>query len=131
MADFDDIRIVDIDEKLTRQSDPDRKAIFDVYLTLSAAPPAEWAQYFDARWQMKIYSMKRRAQVSGRYIVIRCVPDELPKYHMAELKAVVAEANAAYRNFFDAQRAAATAKADEEAKNKQAIQDLKSRMKFD
>lgn len=95
---FEDIKISGIDEAATRRS---RKGgeIFDLVLKLSASAPYAWCDYFDGRWKHEFYTMKRNAYASGSRITIICVPSELEKYHLPHLTAVIAETNAAYRDY--------------------------------
>src|SRR5687767_2584694 len=97
-SDFEDIRIVGLDETASYKPDP-TKALYNVVLDLSAAAPSDWAQYFNQRWKSEFYMMKRRAQVSGRRLIIYCVPDELEREHLPHLKEVIEETNEAYRAY--------------------------------
>jgi hypothetical protein len=70
LKEFEDIRIVGMNDEASHNPDPS-KALYNIVLELSATAPHEWAEYFNARWRHEIYSMKRRAQVSGRRLVVR------------------------------------------------------------
>ena len=43
--------------------------------------------------------MWRKAWVEGNCIVVHCVPDEMGKYHLRDLKEDVQNANARYREY--------------------------------
>lgn len=93
---FTDIRIVGVDKKRTNNPDT-RKAMFDVYLELSASPPHEWNQLFAYERSFARHTMWRTAQLEGSYIVVHCPIDEVSKYHLPDLKQDVANVNQKYR----------------------------------
>lgn len=101
---FDDLRIVGIDKGRAYRPDPE-KHLFHIYLELSAHPPQEWVQIFDAERQFPRHTMWRHAWLEGQYIVVHCVPEEIKKYHLRDLKQDVAQSNDKYREHL--QRAAA------------------------
>ena len=43
--------------------------------------------------------MWRRAWIEGRYIVVHCVPDEVKKYHLNDIKQDVSNTNTKYREY--------------------------------
>ncbi|GLH67740.1 hypothetical protein [Geothrix edaphica] len=128
--DFLDIKMTGFDEKASRpveQGSP----IFRMLIDLSGAAPSEWAQYFNQRWSQHFYMRKRRAHVSGNSLTIECVPDELERDHIPELKKVIAETNAAYAKYH-AQRQ--QERAEEEAKkasDSEKLAQIKKTIKFD
>lgn len=127
---FEDIKITGIDQTACSKPDPDL-ALLNIVLTLSAPAPSEWATYFNHRWERHIYMVKRRASVSGARLQIYCVPDELEHDHIPQLNSVIAETNAAYRNYRgQADRELAAQKAAD-ARDRAAIEDLASRLKFE
>jgi hypothetical protein len=130
-AQFEDIMIVGIDPDRTRCPDPTKPAMLDVHLNLSSPPPSEWANYFNAQWQMRIYSMKRRAHVSGDGIVIHCTLAEIEKHHKDPLKQVVNQANGAYRELVRSREANAKAKEADEQKRRDEIKKASMEIKFD
>ncbi|MDD5131306.1 MAG: toll/interleukin-1 receptor domain-containing protein [bacterium] len=95
---FDDVRIIDRDKNKTYKPD-DAKALYNVYLKLSQYPPSEWVEYFDAERQFPRHTMWRRAWIEGNCVVVHCVPDEIAKYHLKDLKQDVQNANAQYREY--------------------------------
>src|SRR5690625_4092038 len=74
---FEDIRIIRIDKDKVNRPDPGR-LLFYIYLELSAVPPQKWTQIFEAERRFPRHSMWRRAWIEENYIVIHCVPDEVP-----------------------------------------------------
>lgn len=93
---FTDISIVGVDKDRTHNPDP-RKAMFNVYLELSASPPNDWDQLFAQERSFPRHTMWRRAHLEGRYIVVHCPIDEVGKHHLNDLKQDVANANHKYR----------------------------------
>lgn len=130
LASFENIRIIDLDEQRTHNPNPE-KLLYNMYLKLSGSPPPEWQQIFDAGRRFPRHSMWRRAAIEGVYIVVHCVPDELEKYHLADLKEDVANSNEKYRAYLtqEAQQEAREAqKRDMERDN---IRHVKGRLRFD
>jgi hypothetical protein len=95
---FVDIRITGVDKENTYKPD-EFSALYYVYLNLSATPPQEWVEIFEAERQFPRHSMWRHAWVEGDSIVVHCVPEELKKYHLADLKQDVETSNAKYREY--------------------------------
>ncbi|MGP1665362.1 MAG: toll/interleukin-1 receptor domain-containing protein [Rhodanobacter sp.] len=107
LHEFVDIEIQGVDKDRTYNPDP-QKALFNVYFTLSAYPPQEWAEIFDAERRFPRHTMWRKAWVEGNCIVVYCVPDEVKKYHLRDIKEDVISSNAKYRDYLhrrDMQRA--------------------------
>ena len=117
---FDDLRIVDIDKGRAYRPDPE-KHLFHVYLELSAHPTQEWVQIFDAERQFPRHTMWRHAWIEGQYIVVHCVPEEVKKYHLRDLKQDVEHSNDKYRQFL--QRVAAQ-RARKEAEEQKLLEGL-------
>lgn len=95
---FEDITIVDLDDKRSRNPDTTR-GMYYLYLRLSSVPPVEWCRIFDAERRFPRHSMWRRAWLDGDCIVVHCPPEELERYHMKDLMQDVANANLKYRSF--------------------------------
>jgi hypothetical protein len=95
---FEDIHITTVDKVHSYRPDPDT-SLYNVYLKLSAVPPAEWTEIFDAERQFPRHNMWRRAWIESDYIVINCVPDEMKRYHLNDLKEDVTNSNAKYREY--------------------------------
>ena len=87
-----DIRITDLDEEMTRQSDT-ASGLRHLYLELSANPPNNWKEIFEHLHANSFDLMKRRAWIEGNYIVIDCVPEEIAAHHLPALKQEVAQTN--------------------------------------
>lgn len=115
---FEDIEITELDEHRTHNPDPSR-GVFNVYLRLSARPPTEWTQIFDAERRFPRHSMWRRAWIEGAFVVVQCPLHEVERYHDRDLRLDVQNANEKFRGFLteqvrrdERQRAAETADAE-------------------
>lgn len=127
-SEFEDIKIIAMDDKASYKSEPNTQ-MMHIVLTLSASAPYEWADYFNGRWQQHFYMMKRRASVTGKILEIYCVPDEIQQ-HIQELNKVIAETNTAYRTYIQQRQLAATRSAAAEALERAELADLKSKLNF-
>jgi TIR domain len=96
LQEFVDVQIIGIDKNRTYNPDP-QKALFNIYLTLSSYPPQEWVAIFDAERRFPRHTMWRKAWIEGNSAVVYCVPEEIKKYHLRDLKEDVATSNLKYR----------------------------------
>lgn len=96
LQDFVDVQIIGVDKDRTYKPDP-QKALFNIYLTLSAYPSQEWVAIFDAERRFPRHTMWRKAWIEGNNAVVYCVPEELKQYHLRDLKNDVATSNTKYR----------------------------------
>ena len=94
--DFEAIVLLDVDRGKTCQPDPG-KALYNVYFRLSGYPPSGWLELFEAERQVPRHAMWRRAWVEDRYIVVCCVPEEVRKCHLRDIKQDVQACNEKYR----------------------------------
>ena len=97
-AEFEDIKIVDLDVSATRSSGRGG-ALREMYLQLSNTPSAPWSEIFQNERAFPRHSMWRDAWISGEYIVVDCVPEELERDHLPYLKQDVANTNQKYREY--------------------------------
>lgn len=127
---FVPIKIISLNDSASKRIESG-SAIVRIVLELSESAPSEWANFFNVSWKQHIYMMKRRAEVHGRQLIIECVPEELQKDHMPELKKVINDTNEAYGRYqtqiAKTQQAEADAKASDAAK----LAELKKKIKFD
>lgn len=130
LREFKDIKIVEFDDSLTSKPDP-RYALYNMHLKLSDYPPPEWNLIFDAEWKSFWYSMKRKAWISGDYIIIYCVPEELEKYHKEYLETAVNAANEKYRKYSQEKARKEELQKQAEEKEKERLAEIKKRLKFD
>jgi hypothetical protein len=96
LQEFVDVQIIGVAKDRTYNPDP-QKSLFNVYLQLSGYPPQEWTAIFDAERRFPRHTMWRRAWIEGNCIAVNCVPEEIKKYHLADLKQDVATSNQKYR----------------------------------
>jgi hypothetical protein len=73
---------------------------------------------------------KRRATISGKRLEIFCVPDELEKDHLPELKKIIAETNQIYRKFLEANQQAEAARNAKVAAEQEKLANMKKSIKF-
>ncbi|MFQ6372819.1 hypothetical protein [Shewanella sp. YIC-542] len=128
-VEFEDIKITGVDTAASGGGDGS-SALVDVVLTLSKSTPADWASYFNSRWEQHIYMMKRRARVSGGLLTIHCVPDELENDHLPELRKIADETNERYKAYL-AQKERDDRREQERANAQKAEIDKLNNIKFD
>lgn len=130
LSNFDDIRITGLDDKKSYKPDANMK-LYNLYLTMSSNPPTEWQQIFEAERRFPRHSMWRRAWIEGEYIVIHCVPEELEKYHLNDLRQDVKNANIKYRKYLTELAQMELREVKREKEESEQIDDLRRRLKFD
>lgn len=126
---FTEIKIVGVDENLSYKDETDTR-MTHVVLVLSASAPFEWADDFNGRWKQHFYMLKRNAFVSGNTMEVYCILDELQPL-IIELKKVIAETNGVYRAYAEHNRLVAEQHAAEKARERAALSELNSKLKFD
>ena len=125
-----DLRIVGLDADKTQPSHR-ASGLRHIYLRLSSHPPAVWAKCFAQSREFPRHSMWRKCWIEGSHIVVDCVPEEIERYHLQDLKQDVEVANRDYRQWL-AQREAAERRKQEAATAEQArIAGMAARLKFD
>ena len=96
MSEFQDIRIVGIDEHGISRPDDD----YDMYyvpFNLSGSPPPDWAEIFAISKPRVSRVSSRRAWLDGSCIVLHAGDDDNFENHKEELESRVEAANAKYR----------------------------------
>jgi hypothetical protein len=129
MKEFEDIKIVSMDDSASYRPDPNL-AMFNIVLNLSSSAPYGWTNYFNQRWPQHLYMMKRKATVSGSKLEIYCVPDELEKDHIPELNKIISEVNIAYRAFLIKQTQQEAMQKTQEASERELLKSIKSNLKL-
>jgi hypothetical protein len=127
---FTNIRILDLDINRTGES-PTAPGLRLMFLCLSADPPIEWAQIFEQERVFPRHSMWRRAHVEGRYIVVDCVPEEIEKFHLRDLKEDVANTNQKYAAWLAQRNADEEREAQAKRAEHERLQKLKNGLNFD
>jgi hypothetical protein len=130
LAMFEDIRIIELDDVRSYKPDP-QKLLYNIYLKLSSAPPLEWQQIFEAERRFPRHTMWRRAWIEGQYIVIHCVPDELVKYHLRDLRQDVESANSMYRQYLMEVALAKAPEIRQKHEELTQLKDIKRRLNLD
>lgn len=69
------------------------------YLRLSAAPPTEWVDIFEAERRFPRSARWARARVEGEHVIVHCTGQDLERYHFVELRRDVGFANTQYRAY--------------------------------
>ncbi len=129
LVDFEDILIIDLDERRSYKPDPN-KILYQMYLALSRTPPAEWEQIFGEERRFPRHTMWRKAWIEGQFVVIYCVPEELERYHLADLKQDVQISNKKYRQYLIELAQDQMRELDTEKTEREKIQALKRRLEF-
>jgi len=94
---FEDLKLVGVDRDSIYKPN-DKTALYNIPLRLSYVPPEPWVRIFEAERRFPRHSMWRRAWVDGRNIVVHCVPDEMQRFHLNDIKQDVNTTNRKYRD---------------------------------
>ncbi|SRR6266542_2764380 len=127
---FIDIRITGLDADATQQS-PTSRGYRLTYFSLSEAPDGVWCQIFEAERQFARHSMWKSAWIEGASIVVECIPEDLEKYHLEDLKVDVANSNAKFRDLLVNEQRKAEAAQQAEQRERERIEKIGQRLKFD
>jgi len=117
---FENIAIIGIDKNKTYNPD-EGKALYNIYFELTEYPPQEWVELFDAERQFPRHTMWRKAWVEGKYIVVYCVPEEIKKYHLRDIKQDVGNCNDKYRQFLQRESIQRAREQQRDQENEQAL----------
>ncbi len=129
LSNFIDIKIMDLD--LERSYKPDEsKFLYNMYLKLSTRPSDDWIQIFNAERRFPRHTMWRDAWIEKDFIVILCVPEELEKFHLGDLKEDIVNANTKYRQYLFEQAQREIKEKDHEKTDTEKLQNLKKRLDF-
>ena len=128
MADFQDIRLVELDDQASKPSG--KGELVDLVLRLSAVPPHFWSAMFNVAWKNQFIMTKRDAYASGDIITVTCMPDEL-QGQIDVMKGVIGRVNAAYAAELGKAESTANEIRAKEAAEAIALEDLKGKLNFD
>ena len=103
----------------------------NIYLKLSALPPLDWQQIFEAERRFPRHTMWRKAWIEGDYIVVYCVPDEIERHHANDLKEDVKNSNSKYRQYLMEEERKEAKKAEQALSEGNKLKELKQRIRFD
>jgi hypothetical protein len=126
---FVDLKITGLSDTVERSDSG--SAMRMMHLILSGTPTSEWVTLFENERAFPRHTMWRRAYITGSHIVVDCVPEEIEKYHLKDLKDDVANTNAKYRTWLNKVEAQERAQQAQAAAEKKRVDDLKGRLKFD
>jgi hypothetical protein len=126
----EDIRIVGIDEDMTVES-PVNRGLLYVFLRLSRTPPPLWQTYFTETRKIARHPRWRRAWVDRRFIVVECIPEEIEKYHLADLRQDIATVNQRYADYVRQHAGSEHDHHQAAAMDRERVRNLKNRLSFD
>lgn len=95
---FQDIQLMGINKAKSYKPD-EQKMLYNIYFDLNNRPPQEWADIFEAERRFPRHSMWRKAWIEDKYVIVYCVPDEVKRFHLNDIKQDVVNANIKYRQY--------------------------------
>ena len=110
---------------------PVRPALRYIYLRLSQTPPPLWESYFKESRKVSRHPHWRRAWIDRKYVIVECLPEEVEKYHLNDLKQDIAYANQHYRQYSQRQNQAKIKKKENDLQERERLREIKSRLNFD
>jgi hypothetical protein len=119
MANFNDIRIVGLDEERTTRADP-LQPFYDVHFVLSADAPAAWGWIAQEQVSRKGI-VGRKAWPQSKHIVVRCRIEEVERAFTV-LRPILERVNREYRAWA---AAAERTRLEQEAFDRQELQKLR------
>lgn len=129
-TDFVDIRIVGLEEEMMVES-PVNPSLFYIFLKLSQTPPPIWQSYFKDSRKVSRHPRWRNAWIDRKFIVVECMPEEIEKYHLNDLKQDVAQANQNTHKYFQGQSRTQIQKESVVTQERDRLREMKGRLKFD
>jgi hypothetical protein len=126
----EDIKIISLDVDKTRPSSRGSE-MRHLYLKLSSTPTQTWMDFFEQSKHLTIEGTERETWFEGNYIVVDCVPDELEKHHLNNLKKHIQFANENYRKFIEESSKKTQDYTIKQKNEKEKLEELKKRLKFD
>lgn len=127
---FQDIHLLGVDKGKTYNPNTE-KALYNVYFQLSEHPPSEWVEIFDAERQFPRHTMWRKAWIEGKHVVVYCVPEEVKRYHLRDIKQDVQTCNEKYRQFLHREAMQRVREQQKESEEKQALNSALDELDFD
>ena len=101
-----------------------------VFLRLSAGPTQLWTELFDKERAFPSSHYVARGTNHDSYIVVDCVPEEIEKYHLSDLKEDVANVNMKFRSCAKVEADRKRASDEAKAKEEEQIKDLRKKLDF-
>ena len=128
-SNFKPISIVSLDVGRTEQSKT-ASGLRLMHLKLSQSPSNEWEILFNNQRQFPRHSMWRGASISGNFIVVDCVPEEIERL-LGDLKEDVSVVNGKYQEYLAKKAAEEQRIAAEQQAEKLRLDQINARLKFD
>ena len=126
---LEDIKILEIDDARSYRPD-NSKLLYNIYLKLSASPPAEWQQIFAAERSLPRHTAWRDAWIERDYIVINCMLTEIEDYHAKDLIEDVGNSNLKYRKYLIELAQKEAVQMQKDLSERDQLKELKMRIKF-
>lgn len=94
-----DIRIIGVDKDKTRKALGSE--LYHVYFQLSEVPPSDWKRIFHEIWCAPEfgYPVETAAYASGKYLVVKCVLEDVPQFVLPTLKKAIERTKAEYGEY--------------------------------
>jgi hypothetical protein len=125
MADFNDIRIVGLDEERTTRADPGQP-LYDVHFVLSAEAPAAWGWIAQSHLGRKGIA-GRKAWPQSKFVVARCKIEEVERVFDA-LRPILETVNREYRDWSAATERTRLEQEAFDRQEAQKLRDVKTRL---
>jgi hypothetical protein len=128
---IEDVRIIDLDVTKTTWSRV-HDSMRVMYLKLSAHPPdLMWVKFFHEERERRINARRRGLWIENGYILIDCLPDEIDKVHLPDIRLSVNYANTTYRTYVEERRRERDAAHHAEKREIEELEKLRQRIRFD
>ena len=127
---FKDIIIVGLDVDKTQPSDK-ASGLRHMFLRLSERPGNDWVKIFEGERSFARQSMWRDAWIEGNYIVVDCVPEEIEKYHLKDLKEDVSNSNTKYKEYLTQVQVEEGRRVERDMEERDRLNKIKGDLDFD
>ena len=109
----------------------DAAAMRQMHLQLSGSPDGDWIRIFDEERKFPRHSGWRHAWIDRNCIVIDCVPDEIEKCHLSDLKTDVENTNRKFAELQQQRHQNQQKKRAEQDAERAKLNELAGKLKFD
>lgn len=131
MAEFEDIKMVGMDESLTTRPKPEYTELYSLHFTLSAAAPSQWVEIANVQHLGRSWSTGgRRVQATSRHLIAEC---SLPEAQgiIDALKPIVEKVNQDYRQWLQTYQRKQQAHNEYERQQAEKRKETAGQLKFD
>jgi hypothetical protein len=129
-SDFIDIKIVSLEDEMTVES-PNDPALRYIFLKLSQTPPPLWQKLFAESRKIARHPRWRKIWIDRKFLVCECVPAEIEKHHLPDLKKDLFNANSKYREYLHQQYHGETQIRQSQVIERDKLREMKNRLNFD